>query len=78
MQASTIADQFLVAGCAFTLPGGKPQPCVRVQWTTPAARVLVIGSPVVLQTSVGLCVSAESIPAGPPVLTTVQPRVIGT
>ena len=78
MQAATVADQFLVAGCVFTLPGGKPQPCVRVQWTTPAARVLVNGAPVVLQTSVGVCVSAEGIPAGPPVLTTVQPRVLGT
>ena len=78
MQAATIADQFVIAGCAFTVPPSKPQPCVRVQWITPATRVLVNAQPVVLQSSVGLCVSAEGIPAGPPVLTTVQPRVVGT
>jgi hypothetical protein len=78
MQVATVADQFLVVGCAFTVPPSKPQPCVRVQWTTPAARVLVNGQPVILQTSVGVCVSAEGIPAGPPILATVQPRATGT
>jgi hypothetical protein len=78
MQAATIADQFVVIGCAFTVPPSKPQPCVRVQWTTPATRVLVNAQPVILQTSVGLCMSAEGIPAGPPILTTVQPRVVAT
>jgi hypothetical protein len=77
MQAATATDQFLIVGCAFTVPPGKPQPCVRVQWITPATRVFVNGQPVILQTSVGLCVSAEGIPAGPPVLTSIQPRAIG-
>jgi hypothetical protein len=78
MQAATVSDQFLIAGCAFTVPPGKPQPCVRVQWITPAARVLVNAQPVILQSSVGMCMSADGIPAGPPVLTTVQPRAVGT
>jgi hypothetical protein len=78
LMAATMADQFLIVGCAFTVPPGKPQPCVRVQWTVPAVRVLANAQPVILQTSVGLCFSADGIPAGPPVLTTVQPRVIGT
>ena len=42
---ATLADQFLIAGCAFTIPPGKPQPCVRVQWMTPATRVLINGQP---------------------------------
>jgi hypothetical protein len=78
MQVATMADQFVIVGCAFTVPPGKPQPCVRVQWTVPAARVVANFQPAILQTSVGLCFSADGIPAGPPVLTTVQPRVIGT
>ena len=75
---ATVADQFLVAGCAFTIPPAKPQPCVRVQWLTPALRVLVNGQPAVLQTSTGLCLSPEQAPQGPPVVAAVQPRVIGT
>jgi hypothetical protein len=75
---ATIADQFLVAGCVFTIPPGKPQPCVRVQWMTPAARVLINGQPPILQTSTGLTLSAEGIPGGPPVVATTQMRVVAT
>ena len=78
MPVATMGDTFLVAGCAFTIPPGKPQPCVKVQWLVPAVRVLVNGQPVILQTSVGLCQSAEQIPQGPPTIVATQPRVIGT
>ncbi|MGC9970001.1 MAG: hypothetical protein ABSE56_05370 [Bryobacteraceae bacterium] len=78
MSVATMADQFLIVGCAFTVPPGKPQPCMRVQWMVPAARVLANSQPAILQTSVGICMSADGIPAGPPVFTTVQPRAIGS
>jgi hypothetical protein len=78
MPAATLADTYVVAGCAFTVPPGKPQPCVKVQWLVPAVRVLVNGQPVILQTSTGLCLSAEQIPQGPPVIVATQPRVIAT
>jgi len=74
---ATMADVCLVAGCAFTIPPGKPQPCVKVQWLVPATRVFVNGQPVILQTSTGLCQSAEQIPQGPPVVIVTQPRVTG-
>lgn len=74
---ATITDQYLVAGCAFTVPGPKPQPCVRIQWVAPATRVLVNGQPAVLQTSGGLSLSAEQIPQGPPSIVSTQPRVVG-
>jgi hypothetical protein len=73
----TVADQFLIAGCPFTV-GTKPQPCMRVQWLVPATRVIVNGSPALLQNSVGLCLSADSIPAGPPNVVSVQTRAVGT
>jgi hypothetical protein len=73
----TIADTFLIAGCPFTVPGPKPQPCMRVQWSAPATRVFVNGSPALLQASVGTCLSADQIPAGPPVISVNQPRVVG-
>ena len=76
---ATMADQYPVAGCPFQVPvgaGTKPQPCIRIQWTAPAARVLVGGVPVLIATSVGIGVSAEQIPQGPAVVAAVQPRVV--
>lgn len=75
---TTLTDQHLVAGCPFTLPSGTPMPCVRIQWLAPATRVLVNGSPALLQTSTGLCLSAQQTPSGPPLVPVNQPRVIAT
>lgn len=75
---ATLGDTFLVAGCAFTVPGPKPQPCVKVQWLVPATRVLINGVPAILQTSSGLCQSVEQIPQGAPIVVMTQVRVVGT
>jgi hypothetical protein len=74
---ATMADQSVVAACAFTVPPSKPQPCIKVQWLVPALRVRAGGQPVLLQDSVGLCQSAEQIPQGPPTIIMTQPRVKG-
>jgi hypothetical protein len=74
----TMADTFLVAGCPFTVPPGKPQPCIKVQWLVPAARVFVNHQPAILQTSVGLCQSPEQIPQGPPTVIVSQVRAVGS
>jgi hypothetical protein len=78
LPVATFADTYPIAGCTFTVPPGKPQPCIRVQWLVPALRVLVNGQPVILQTSTGLCFSPEQIPQGPPTVVAVQSRVTGT
>lgn len=70
-------DLTTVAGCAFTVPGPKPQPCVKVQWLVPATRVKVSGQFVLLSSSNGLCQSAEQIPQGPPQIATTQTKVTG-
>jgi len=75
---AVLADQFMIAGCAFTVPPGKPQPCMKVQWLVPAARVMIGGQPAILQTSSGLCQSAEQIPQGPPTVVVTQVRASGT
>lgn len=75
---ATMADVYMIAGCAFTVPVGKPQPCIKVQWLVPATRVLVNGQPPILQTSTGLCQSPEQIPQGPPIVVACQTRVIAT
>lgn len=78
---AVLNDQFTVTGCPFQVPvgaGTKPQPCVKIQWIAPAVRVRVGGQPVILQTSSGICLSAEQIPQGPPTVVATQPRVKGT
>ena len=70
-------DANMIAGCAFALPSGTPSPCVTVQWIAPAVRVKVMGQPVLLQSSVGLCNAATQAPQGPPIVGATQPRVQG-
>lgn len=70
-------DTYTIAGCPFTLPGPKPSPCVTVQWTAEATRVKVTNKPVLLQTSVGLCKSAEQVVQGTAIVSGVQTRVKG-
>ncbi|MFQ5603168.1 MAG: hypothetical protein ACE5HS_07860 [bacterium] len=74
---ATLGDNYPIAGCPFTVPGPKPQPCIKVQWLVPAVRVKVMGQPVILQTSSGICLSAEQIPQGPPNILATQTRVQG-
>ncbi len=81
MPAATVLAVYTVVDCPFQIPGGagmKPQPCVKVMWPVPSARVLIGGSPAVTVLSGGLCQSVEQIPAGPPIITTVQPRVVAS
>jgi hypothetical protein len=74
---TTLNDLFTITGCPFTLPGGKPQPCVKIQWLVPSSRIKVNGSPVLLQNSTGLCQSAEQVPQGAPNVLVTQLRVKG-
>jgi hypothetical protein len=71
---ATVADQFLVVGCPFTI-GPSPAPCLTVQWTSPATRVTVLGQPAVLQSSVGMTTGPAP---GPPTVVSCQTRVVGT
>ena len=79
---ATMPSQIFVAGCLFTIPGPKPQPCITIKWLMPSVRVLVMGQPAMLLPAPGvgpgLCQSAEQIPQGPPIVSAVQPRVIAT
>ncbi|MFA3916658.1 hypothetical protein [Ruegeria hyattellae] len=80
MPASIVSDLWTVVGCPFQVPigtGTKPQPCIKVQWTAPATRVLINGVPALLGTSAGIGQSVEQIPQGPAIVSTVQPRVTG-
>lgn len=83
MPVVTVADAYPVAACPFQVPastpsGTRPSPCLRIQWTVPAARVKVNLQFVIVQTSTGAGLSAEQMTQGPPILSAVQPRVIAT
>lgn len=69
-------DTYVIAGCPFTV-GPKYQPCVSIQWTAPATRVKVNGTPVLMESSVGLCKSAEQIVQGTAMVQGVQRQVQG-
>jgi len=73
---ATLADLYTVAGCSLNVLG-VPQPCVTVRWVTSAGRVRVNGSPALLSTSTGICLSVAQAPQGPAVTTVVQQRVVG-
>jgi len=79
---ANIAAATSVTGCPFTVPTSKPQPCVLIKWLLPSTRFLVNGQPAALVTgpgvAQGICQSAEQIPQGPPVIGTVQARVVGS
>ena len=73
--AVTVAHMMTIAGCPFT-SGTNPMPCTQVQWTTPATRVTIEGSPALLSSSGGICIGAAG-PAGPPQVVASQVRVTG-
>lgn len=75
MPVAVLTDQGMVAGCAFT-PGPKPQPCLTTQWIAGATRVMAMGVPVLINPPVAMCLSADMIPAGPPMIATTQMRVV--
>ena len=78
MPAAVLTDQGLVAGCTFTVPGPKPQPCVTTRWIAAATRVTSNGVPLLINPCTALCLSAEQIPGGPPSITSSQTRAIAT
>ena len=72
-----VTDIHTVAGCPFTLPGPVPEPCVTVRWQAGAAMTAVRGTPVLLQTSVGLCYNVKQVPQGPAIVVTTQQQARG-
>ena len=70
-------DTFVISGCPFTVPPGTPMPCVTIQWSAPATRDTVTQTPVLLETSVGLCLNATNAPQGKAIVQGVQQKVSG-
>ena len=79
LPVALISDKIVATGCPFTVPPGKPQPCLLATWLMPTARVLVNNQPAMVLPAPGpgpgMFQSADQIPAGPPIVTAVQARV---
>lgn len=71
-------DVHPVAGCPFTVPGPKPQPCVRIEWTAGAATCKCNGTKVLVQSSVGKCISAEGATQGLAIVAQTQTKAKAT
>jgi hypothetical protein len=76
--AAVLTDAGQVAGCPFTVPPSKPQPCISTKWLAGATRVTSSGQPLLVNPATALCLSADQIPAGPPVVSGTQTRVVAT
>lgn len=74
--ATTVSHSYTIAGCPFATPEPAPKPCLSVQWTTPATRVLIEGSPALLSTSAGITIGPMGV-QGTPQATAQQARVRG-
>ena len=73
--ALTAVDVVTVAGCPFTTPVPKPQPCVTVKMI-PSTKVLINGQPAAILTPATLCFSVEQILQGPPNSAATQTKVV--
>jgi hypothetical protein len=73
--AALMGDKGSIAGCPFTTPEPKPQPCVIAEFTKAAGKVMSAGKPVLLVNPSDLCKSGQ-IPNGPVVWSTPQTKVL--
>lgn len=71
------SDVHAVSGCTFTLPGPKPSPCVRIEWTAGAVMNKSNGTKVLLQSSVGKCISDTGLTQGVAIVVQAQTKVRG-
>lgn len=69
-----VDDVATIAACPLNI-AGAPSPCLRVQWQMPATRVTIESSPVLLSSSVGLCLNTGGAPQGTAIVTGFQTRV---
>jgi hypothetical protein len=68
-------DVHPIVGCTFTPV--LYSPCVSIRWVTGAVQTKVREVPVLLQTSVGLCLNAAQAPQGVAIVVQVQQRAKG-
>jgi len=71
-----LTDRHTIAGCSFA-PGGVASPCLTIQWLTGTVHSTINQIPALLQTSVGLCLSALQAPQGTALVVQTQTKAMG-
>ncbi|WP_338761593.1 hypothetical protein [Massilia sp. METH4] len=69
-------DVHPIVGCPFAPVAYSP--CLTIRWVTGATQTSLRNVPVLLQTSVGLCLNAAQVPQGPAIVVQVQQKAKGT
>jgi hypothetical protein len=69
-------DVHQIVGCTFTPAAYSP--CVTIRWVSAATQTKVRNVPVLLQNSVGLCLSAAQAPQGTAIVAQAQQRATGS
>ena len=70
------SDIHIVAGCPFTV-GSKYSPCVRIEWSSGAAKVTIDGTKVLVKSSIGNCLNGEGGSQGVATIVNTQQKVSG-
>ena len=65
-----LTDVHPVVGCPFTPVAYSP--CVSIRWLSGATQTSIRNVPVLLQTSVGLCLNAAQVPQGTAIVVQAQ------
>ena len=72
------SDVHAVAGCPFTIPPGKPSPCVKIEWSLGAILCKSDRGGVLTQSSIGRCISAEGATQGLAIVVQTQMKIQAT
>jgi hypothetical protein len=72
--ALTQGDSFQIIGCPFTLPGGKPSPCLVIDWVKTDLKTRAGDSRTLSEASVGLCKADTGAPQGTVIIGAPQPQ----
>jgi hypothetical protein len=70
----TSGDAFQIIGCAFTLPGGKPSPCLAIQWVKTDLKTQTGSNATLSEASVGLCKADTGAPQGTVIVAATQAK----
>ena len=73
-QALLESDIHQVAGCTFFI-GTVASPCITIEWSAGANKVKVNGTPVLVQSSMGKCYSAQKAMQGVAIIVNTQMKV---
>ena len=76
-QILTVGDTYLVSGCPLNV-AGAPHPCVQVKWIAGALKAKADSNAILTTDAQGLCVAADQVPQGPPVMTPAQTKAMAT